>query len=143
MGDQRTDLAREFLERLGALDTDVATSMVAEDYEGSAVAELPLSGHKRVYRGRDGLRSWMDETAQGWGAYKVERLRFRDYGDALLVIGANRTGGQRSPFGSAEHPRTFVCVFRFEGELIRSVHAYTRYEDAVAAEGLRDFAEER
>jgi len=140
MGDQRKDLARRFLERLGALDADAATAMVTQEYEGTAVSELPLSGEKRVYRGRDGLRAWIDETVEPWGGYKVERLRFRAYGDVLLVIGANRAAGQRNPFGSAEHPRTFVCVIRFEGELIRSVHAYVRYEDALAAEGLSERA---
>jgi ketosteroid isomerase-like protein len=138
MGAERNDLARRFLERLGRLDVDGAVSLVTSDYEGSAGSEVPLSGEKRFYRGHDGLRAWVAETADRWGAYEVERLRFRDYGDALLVIGANRTSGQRNPFGSAEQPRTFVAVMRFDGGLIRSVHAYARYEDAVAAEGLSE-----
>jgi ketosteroid isomerase-like protein len=136
MGAERNDLARRFLERLGRLDVDAAVALVTPDYEGTAGSELPLTSQKRVYRGHDGLRAWIAETAERYGEYEVERLRFRDYGDALLVVGANRTSGQRNPFGSAEQPRTFVCVIRFSGGLIDSVHAYGRYEDALAAEGL-------
>jgi hypothetical protein len=135
MGAQRKDVATRFLERLAALDADAAVSMVTPDYEGRGVPELPISGKEAVYRGHDGLRAWIAETAADWGAYQVGRLRFRDYGDALLVVGDNRAVGQRNPFGSTDH-RPFVCVMRFEGDLIRSVHAYARYEDALQSEGL-------
>lgn len=136
MGGEREDRARRFLERLAALDADGAAVLVSDDYEGVAVAQLPLSGERRIYRGRAGLRDWVAETAERWGEFRFERLRFREYGGALLVVGENRMGGQRSPFGLAEQTRTFVTVFRFDGDLIKSVHAYGRYEDALSTERL-------
>jgi ketosteroid isomerase-like protein len=136
MGGEREDRARRFLERLAALDADGAAALVSDDFEGVAVAQLPLSGERRIYRGRAGLRDWVAETAERWGEFKVERLRFREYGGTLLVVGENRMRGQRSPFGLAEQRRTLVTVFRFDGDLIKSVHAYARYDDALSAEEL-------
>jgi SnoaL-like domain len=136
MGDQREDLARRFLERLADLDADAAASMVSPDYEGRGTSELPISGRERVYRGRDGLRAWIAETAETAGRYQLAHLRFRDYGDALLVVGANRVIGVKSPFGSADDRWTFVCVMRFDGDLIKSLNAYGSYEEAIVAEGL-------
>jgi hypothetical protein len=138
MGDQREDLARRFLERLADLDADAAASMVSADYEGRGSSELRIAGRERVYRGPDGIRAWVAETAESTGRYQLAHLRFRDYGDALLIIGANRAIGLRSPFGSADDRWTFVSVMRFEGDLIKSVHAYGSYEEAIVAEGLSD-----
>lgn len=138
MGGEREDHARRFLERLAALDADGAVAMLSLDWMGTAVSERSAKEEKRVYRGEDGLREWVEWIRARRGRTVVERLRFRDYGDALLVVGENRSVGQRTPFGSAEQRRVFVTVFRFDRDQIASVNAYARYEEALAAEGLAD-----
>ena len=138
MGSEREDQARRFLERVALLDAEGAVAMVSADYEGAGVPELPLGGDRRVYRGRDGLREWIEETARASRSLQVDRVRFRDYGDALLAVGENLMHGQRNPFGSVEQRHAFVAVFRFDGALIKSVRSYAHYDDAVAAEGLSE-----
>jgi ketosteroid isomerase-like protein len=41
----------------------------------------------RVYRGRDGLREFLEEVDAIWTAYRIELRELRDAGDSVIALG--------------------------------------------------------
>lgn len=132
-------VVERFYAALSDLDAERAAELVGEDYEGYAVEEQPLHGKLPIYRGRAGLRAWIAEIGEGSQSYAIELGRVKRYDDGVFVaigIYTAEIESPRSPFGEVTQRLPFVAVTRMRDGLIRSVHSYSRYDDAARAEGL-------
>jgi ketosteroid isomerase-like protein len=90
-----------------------------------------------AYRGRDGVRKWMDDFRQDWEVYEVtwEEVRGLD-DDRVLASGSWHAQGRRS--GVELHFQQATWLLHFRNGKVTRLQAFTDRKKAIDAAGLRE-----
>ncbi len=92
----------------------------------------------RVYRGRDGVRLWLEELARDWEYFEPCYEEYRDLGDRVLVLGRWRARGRASGVELENQPATWLYEIK-DGRAVR-MRTFTDRAEALAAAGLPERA---
>jgi len=87
------------------------------------------------FRGREGLRRWMEEIDEHFQEWELVGEEWRDAGDRVAVVGHVRLRGKESGVGF-DQPVGWLFEFK-EGRLFR-LRNFVRPEEALEAAGLRE-----
>jgi ketosteroid isomerase-like protein len=125
----RVELARETFAAFNRRDVDTYLRSFAPDVEW-----WPLrSSTEGPYRGHDGIRAWVNDTAETFDRFQVELEEIRDGDDAALVFGRLSVRGRGS---GATVDVSMAWVFRFVEDKVVWAKSYSDREDALAEAGL-------
>jgi ketosteroid isomerase-like protein len=86
------------------------------------------------FRGREGLRRWMQEIDQQFQEWELVGDEWRGVGDRVVVLGQVRLRGKEG--GASGQPGGWLFEFK-EGKLFQ-LRPFVRPEDALEAAGLRE-----
>ncbi|HKO26705.1 MAG TPA: nuclear transport factor 2 family protein [Solirubrobacteraceae bacterium] len=127
-GGARQELVRRANERWNAGDRDVREEEVDPECE----VHSAMTGS--LYRGHDGVRSWMQEIDEQFGTW---RTRFDEFVEApeerLLVLGAIQFRGRGS---GIELEVPVAWLFEFRGDAILRMTTFATYDEARRAAGV-------
>jgi ketosteroid isomerase-like protein len=125
----RVALARETFAAFNRRDVDTYLRKFAPDAEW-----WPLrSSTEGPYRGHDGIRAWVNDTAETFDQFQVELEDVRECDDAALVFGRLSVRGRGS---GATVDVSMAWVFRFVGDKVVWAKSYSDREEALAEAGL-------
>jgi ketosteroid isomerase-like protein len=121
------DVVRELARRWNAGDIDGVLDMYTEDVVMHSGEDWP---EQTTWRGREGVRSNIEEWRAVWESAELELGRLEAFGDRVVSEGAWNARGRTSGV-SGSMPVAALCVIR-HGK-IASVEWFTDYDVAVAA----------
>jgi uncharacterized protein (TIGR02246 family) len=121
------DVIRELARRWNAGDIEGVLEMYTEDAVMLSGEDWP---EQTTWRGRDGIRSNIDEWRAVWESAELEIARIETIGERVVAEGAWNTRG-RSSGVSGSMPVTTLCTIR-RGK-IASVEWFSSYDSALAA----------
>jgi ketosteroid isomerase-like protein len=85
----------------------------------------------RVYRGRDGMREFLDDVDAVWTDFRIELRELRDAGDAVIVLGHTWAEGREGIV--VDDPGGWLL--RMEDGMIRDFRSFNSWEEALEAAG--------
>ena len=118
------------LER-GAFDAALLDELVDPDVIFEPL-RAPVSG---VYRGHDGIRRFIADTAESFDLFRFDRTDVRDLGDRVLAIGTLHIRARQGGVETAV-PSAGIAIYR-NGRLIRWKDFGDR-KQALEAAGLQE-----
>jgi len=86
-----------------------------------------------VYRGHEGVRSWLEDWGAAWAEWNIEPEQFIDAGDSVVVFIRMKTEGRGSGI-ETERPDALVCKLG-DGRIVR-LDYYNDRKQALRAVGL-------
>jgi ketosteroid isomerase-like protein len=90
----------------------------------------------RVYRGREGVRQWLEDLARDWEYFEPRYEEYRDLGDLVLVLGRWRARGRASGVELENQPATWLYEIK-AGKAMR-MQTFTDRGEALKAAGLSE-----
>jgi ketosteroid isomerase-like protein len=121
------DVIRQLAERWNAGDFERVVELFAED---SVLLNGPEWPEQAPTRGRDEIRSGIDEWQSAWETSEIEVGRMEDCGETIVMEGSWITRG-RSSGVSGKMPGS--VVFTFRGGKIACLEWFASYDSALAA----------
>jgi uncharacterized protein (TIGR02246 family) len=121
------EVIRELARRWNAGDIDGVLELYTDDAVMLSGADWP---EQTTWRGREGIRSNIEEWRAVWESAELEIRRMETFGDRVVAEGAWNTRGRTSGF-SGSMPVCTLCTVR-HGK-IASVEWFTDYDQALAA----------
>lgn len=104
------------------------------DYEIDPEVEVRSRFQAEPFRGRDGLRRWVDEIGDQFNEWELFVEELRDAGERVVVLGHVRVRGQQSGV-EFNQPMANLVTLR-DGRLFR-LEFFASSADALEAAGLR------
>jgi ketosteroid isomerase-like protein len=102
--------------------------------------ENVLAPDAAVYRGPEGLRKWLETSAEPFADFRFEPKRFIESGDWVLApIHASGRGRE----SGAPFTADYVTVFKFRQGKVVFVASYADLSEALEAAGLSEYATAR
>jgi ketosteroid isomerase-like protein len=90
-----------------------------------------------TYRGKDGVRKWMDDLRRDWEIYELTWEEVRDLDDdRVLAIGSWHARGRRS--GVELHLQQATWLVHYRNRKIIRLQTFTDRSEALEAVGLRE-----
>ena len=127
----RVELARATFAAFNRRDVEAYLQAFAPDAEW-----WPLrSSTEGPYRGRDGIRAWVNDTAQTFDRFQVELEDVRECDDAALVFGRLTVKGRES---GAIVETSIAWVFRFVEDKVIWAKSYSDRDEALAEARLAE-----
>jgi ketosteroid isomerase-like protein len=125
----RVELARATFAAFNRRDVEAYLQAFAPDAEW-----WPLrSSTEGPYRGHDGIRAWVDDTAETFEHFQVELEDVREGDDVAVAFGRLTVKGRES---GAMVEVSIAWVFRFVEDKVIWGKSYSDHEEALAEAGL-------
>jgi ketosteroid isomerase-like protein len=121
------DVIRQLADRWNAGDIDGVVELYTED---AVLVNGPDWPEQTPTRGREGIRSGIEEWQAAWESSQIELGRMEDFGDTIVMEGSWITRGRSSGL-SGKMPGNVVFTFR-DGK-IASLEWFASYDSALAA----------
>jgi len=131
---ENVDTVRLAYEAYGRRDVAGLQALCDDD----AVVYTLIEGRAEAepFRGRDGIRAWIENENAVWGSVKIEELELRDLGDDRVFTSAvARVRGKGS---GIELSLPLWSVFELRGGRIFRFRSYPERAEALEAAGLPD-----
>ena len=122
---EAADVVRAAFHRANAGDPDGLAALCHEAVEFHDLPEIPGSG---IYRGRDGIRDWLQTVREASDSLELQIRGLAERQDAVLV----ETGAEMTGRTSGARPAGFWTVWRVRDGLISYHHGYSHRKEAVA-----------
>ena len=90
----------------------------------------------RTYRGREGVRRWLEELTTDWEIFETCPEEFHDLGDRVLLLGHWRARGRASGVELENQPASWL--YEIKGGRVLRMRTYTDRAEALEAVGLSD-----
>jgi ketosteroid isomerase-like protein len=84
----------------------------------------------QAYRGIEGVRAYLSDLADAWGAIRLEPRNFTEVGDQVVVEHRNYARGRES---GATIEQTFWMLFTIRADRILKTQNFTERDAAIAA----------
>ena len=127
----RVELALTTFAAFNRRDIDACLQVFATDAEW-----WPLrSSTEGPYRGHDGIRAWLDDTADTFDHFQVELEDVREGENVAVAFGRLFVTGRESG-ATVDVPVTWV--FRFVEDKVVWAKSYSEREEALAEAGLNE-----
>jgi ketosteroid isomerase-like protein len=94
------------------------------------VLDFPEVPDRRSYRGHDGVKDFMADLAENWEETKVSIEEIRELGDAVVVLGHQRSVGA---LAGVPVDNSIGEVLEFEGDRIRRIRMFRDHAAALEA----------
>jgi ketosteroid isomerase-like protein len=127
---ENVDVVREWFEAFERRDMARALELAHPEIELRPALVGGLEG--RVYRGRDGVREFVDDVDAIWTAFRVEVRELRDAGDTVIVLGHTWGGGRD---GIAVDAPGGWLLGMSDGK-IRRFRSFNSWEETLEAAGV-------
>src|SRR5215204_7579129 len=122
--------ANDALER-GEVDDALLEELIDPDVIFEPL-RAPVSG---IYRGHDGIRQFIADTAESFDVFRFDRPEIRDLGDRVLAIGTLHIRARQGGVEAAV-PTAGIATYR-DGRVVHWKYFGDR-EKALEAAGLRE-----
>jgi ketosteroid isomerase-like protein len=137
MSQENVELARQLAEVFNRAYADGSTDlyeMLDPDVEWVPIKAI-LEG--TAYRGREGVRQWIEELKRDWAAFEIRPQEFRDLGDdRVLALGSWRARGRGGEV-LLDIPQAAWLVQCRNGKVVR-METFTQRKKALVAAGLKE-----
>jgi ketosteroid isomerase-like protein len=126
MASARVKLVVDAIDAYNARDTERLTAFMHPEVDLRPPV-MALSG--RAYRGRDGVRKWLDDVEESWSHFQIHPLEVTEAGDCVLALTTFRVEGGESGH-RFESELGLLCSVR--DDLIGSWHGHFSHAAARA-----------
>jgi ketosteroid isomerase-like protein len=133
MSEENVEVIRQALEVINRRDTEAALRYIDPEVEASTAIISGAEGN--IYRGHEGFREWMAESAATFEEIRMQPEEFRDLGDDVLLIGRIYARGRES---GVEIDSATAWLFTLRGSRIVRVRGYLNPQEALEAAGLSE-----
>jgi ketosteroid isomerase-like protein len=133
MSEENVEVFRRSVASFNERDLGAIGELFTEDFE--FIPYLAALVETTTYRGRDGLRQYVQDAEAAWENIEVRVDEVRDLGDRVIAFGELRGRGRGSGL-EARVSLAWVVDFR-DGKISRS-QSYGDATDALEAAGLRE-----
>lgn len=112
-------------------DIDAFAQVTTPDFEWFPVFAARVEGD--VYRGRDGIESFLGEVDETWEEFRPIPEEYRDLGNRVLALGRLKTRGRGSgvPIDSP-----WAGIYDLRGGEVSRIRTYLDHGEALRAAGL-------
>jgi ketosteroid isomerase-like protein len=131
MSQENVEVVRAAYGAFNARDVDGLLRLSAEDCEWQPL-RAQLEG--TVYRGHQGVRQFVSDMDEDWGAFRIDPLEFHDCQERVAVIGRVSALGQ----SGVEIDALAGFVFELQRGLIRRIISHSDPEAALEAVRLSE-----
>jgi ketosteroid isomerase-like protein len=129
MSQENVELVRGWFERWNRRERDFLEDEV--DPEVEVVSRL----QPEPYRGRAGLRKWMNEIDEQFEEWQLVADDWRDAGDTVVILGRIHLRGQGS---GIELEERLGWLVELRDKRLRRLRIFVKPEEALEAAGLRE-----
>jgi ketosteroid isomerase-like protein len=133
MSQENVEIARELVDLVVRRDTEAALPYL--DPEGEFQSAIIGAAEGITYRGHQGFRDWMAESAAAFEELRVDAEEYRDLGDDVLMIGRLHARGRES---GVEIDSPTAWIYTFRGGRMVWARGYLNIQEALEAAGLRE-----
>ena len=133
MSRENVEIVRRGFEAYAKRDVDGFLSYLDDGFELRSAIVGGAEG--KVYRGHEGVRSWIADSDDSFDQLTIELSEFRDLGDRVLVFGRISARGRESGL-EIDSPTGWVCAVR-NGKLVKAEGFLSRAA-ALEAAGLSE-----
>jgi ketosteroid isomerase-like protein len=131
MSQTNVEVVKVLMNAVNRRDIDTFAGLTTADFEWFPVFAARVEGD--VYRGREGIETFLGEVDQTWEEFRPVPEQYRDLGDRVLALGRLKTRGRASGVPS-ESPWGGVYDFR-DGKISR-IRTYLDHGEALRAAGV-------
>jgi ketosteroid isomerase-like protein len=134
MSEANVEVFRRAVQAFNGRDIAVLADLITEDYE--FIPYLPAGAERTTtYRGRQGLRDYVEEADEAWESLQIHLDEVRDLGDRVLAFGEMRARARVSGI-DVRVPLAWVLEFR-DGKVSR-YQSFGDIPEAREAAGLSE-----
>ena len=116
-------------------DIDALLAVLDPEVEWHPAMAALLEGATTVYRGHEGVRTWLRDQEESFAESRIDYSEIRGLGERVVAIGRLHTRGKESG-AEIESPVGWVAEFK-NGKVIRAM-AYLDPKEALEAAGLSE-----
>ena len=136
MPKENEELVRRAVDAVNGADVDAFAACHHPDVVFEVSGE-PFPGFGGIYRGRDGVRRWLEEALEPWESAHIDLEEIVEAGDDRIVVGVLMTT-RGSESGVETKLRLWQAFWLMDGLVGRRQGPYWAREAALAAVGVRD-----
>jgi ketosteroid isomerase-like protein len=133
MSQENLEIPRRLIEAYGRGDIPAFLELLHPEVEWIPIMAA-LEG--RVYRGREGVRRWLEELGRHWEYFQPCYEEYHDLGDRVLIFGRWRARGRASGVELENQPATWLYEIK-DGKAIW-MRTFTDRAEALQAAGLSE-----
>ena len=116
-------------------DIDATLEVFDPEVEWRPTFQRLLGGDTAVYRGRHGVREFLQDLDETWAELPIEITEIRDLGERIVAIGHLRGRGKQS---GAELESSIGYVVEFKNGKVIRMDDYLDHQEALEAAGLSE-----
>jgi ketosteroid isomerase-like protein len=116
-------------------DIDATLEVFDPEVEWRPTFQRLLGGDTAVYRGRHGVREFLQDLDETWAELPIEIMEIRDLGERIVAIGHLRGRGKQS---GAELESSIGYVVEFKNGKVIRMDDYLDHQEALEAAGLSE-----
>ena len=116
-------------------DIDATLDVFDPEVEWRPTFQRLLGGDTAVYRGRHGVREFLQDLDETWAELPIEITEIRDLGERIVAIGHLRGRGKQS---GAELESSIGYVVEFKNGKVIRMDDYLDHQEALEAAGLSE-----
>ncbi|MGA8803916.1 MAG: nuclear transport factor 2 family protein [Solirubrobacterales bacterium] len=116
-------------------DIDATLEVFDPEVEWRPTFRRLLGGDTAVYRGRHGVREFLQDLDETWAELPIELTEIRDLGERIVAIGHLRGRGKQS---GAELESSIGYVVEFKNGKVIRMDDYLDHQEALEAAGLSE-----
>jgi ketosteroid isomerase-like protein len=136
MSQQNVEIVRRMYEAWLASDFSTVYATLDESIELNPDPEAAWVGIGEVYRGHDGMRSYMRSVYEAFDEYRPEIEQLIDAGDQVLTLAIEHGRGRGSGAEVEAHKTAHLWTLR-DGKAVR-LDLYLNRDEALKAVGLEE-----
>ncbi len=135
MSEENVDAWRRAIDAYNRENTEGAVEIYDPDVEWRPAVQRLLGGDTAVYRGRRGVRKFLQELDEAFAEIRIEIAEARDLGDQALFLGRFSGRGRES---RAETSSPIAYLVDFRNGKVTGVVSYLDHQEALEAAGLSE-----
>jgi ketosteroid isomerase-like protein len=131
MSQENVKIAKRALDGFNRRDVKALVALSTSDCEWCPGIGGAVDG--RVYRGHQGIHTWLGELHSVWETQRLYGDEYRDLGESALLLGRIEGRGRAS---GVEVNAPLGAVFDLHDGKIRCLRTYLNQDEALRAAGL-------
>jgi ketosteroid isomerase-like protein len=135
MSQENVEAIRRATDAYNRGDIDGVLEECDPEIEWHPSFQMLLGGEATVYRGHEGVREVLQDTAEAFTELQAEQSEFRDLGDRVIAIGHFRGRGEES---RARTETAIAWLVEFNNGKAVRLREYLDPNEALEAAGLEE-----
>ncbi|HWX96562.1 MAG TPA: nuclear transport factor 2 family protein [Solirubrobacteraceae bacterium] len=130
MARKHVEIVKELTRAFHRRDIDAFAKLTTADVEWVPVFSAQVE--RTVYRGREGIETFLREVTETWDEFRPIPEEYRDVGDRVLALGRLRARGRSS---GAPVDAPWAGIFDFRISKVCRIRTYLDHAEALNALG--------